>query len=273
VALNEQNLKAHTQCCSCATPESTARLPTPHNHPPAIVRLLCGEPLYDVDLSDVTDAGDARITIAASLGIHPDQVQLVDMASHRVFDDTTPFTGEVQVVRLDTNPVAEHDAEAAFIAAAQVGCMADLSDREALIRVKRSGLLALPDNLRELGSLQCLDLRGNELTHLPESIGELTSLKSLDVSKNKLRALPTSFGQMKALRFLHMHMNQLGALPESFGHLASLQNLYLGRNQLTKLPDTFGLLSALRKLYLKGNKLKKLPDALQQLLTLEVLDL
>jgi len=253
---------------------------TPHPTPPhrvvPVARLLSGEALFDVDLSGAADVAEARILIAASLGAHPSIIQLIDMASHTVLNDKMPLTGDVQVVRLATNPVAEvaeHDAELAFVTAAQVGSMNDLSDRESLIRVRQSQLLVLPESLQHLTTLQCLDLRGNELTHLPESIGRLTALRILDLTKNQLRALPKSFGQLEALSSLHLHANQLFALPESFGELGALRNLHLSRNQLTKLPESFGQLSALRKLYLKGNKLKRFPEALRQLLMLQVLDL
>jgi hypothetical protein len=251
---------------------------TPHPTPPShrakvVARLLTGDPLYDVDLDGVQDAGEARGIIAAALGMHPANIELVDIGTHTVLEDKTPLVGDVQVVRLNNDTVVEHDAEAAFLAAAKVKRMADLKGREALVRTKQCGLLALPENLHQLDLLQCLDLRCNELMHLPETFGCLVSLKILDLTKNKLRALPTSIGQLKELKFLHLHANQLMGLPESFGQLASLQNVHLSRNQLTQLPESFGQLSALRKLYLKGNKLKRLPDPLHQLLMLEVLDL
>lgn len=250
---------------------------TPHPTPPErsapVARLLCGEPLHDVDLSGAEDAAEARIRIAAALGIHAEFVQLVDLATHAILSDSAPLGGDVQVVRLASDPVVEQDAEQAFVSAAAVTSMAQLSDRENLIRVRQSGLSALPDSLKYLTSLLSLDLRANQLMYLPETIGELVSLRILDLTKNRLKALPASFGQLQALGFLHLHANQLASLPESFGQLARLQNLHLSRNQLTRLPESFGRLLELRKLYLRGNRLRRLPDPLSQLLMLEVLDL
>lgn len=247
-------------------------LPTPHSVVP-VARLLCGDPLHDVDLSSAVDASDARIIIAGSLGIHAQLVRLVDLATHELLEDSSPLTGDVQVVRLAVDKVAEDVAEADFVAAAQVQSMTELTHREALTRAAATGLTALPESIRLMTSLQCLDLRGNELTYLPEDFGQLTSLRVLDLTRNQLKSLPTSFGQLSALRFLHLHRNELVALPENFGQLAALQNLYLSRNQLMKLPESFCHLTSLQKLHLKGNRLRCVPTVLRQLLTLQVLDI
>lgn len=46
--------------------------------------------------------------------------------------------------------------------------------------------------IRDLVSLQYLDISSNQISHLPESIGELSVLKKLHVSNNRLKKIPQS---------------------------------------------------------------------------------
>ena len=113
-----------------------------------------------------------------------------------------------------------------------------------------------------MNSLEYLNLRGNQLTELPSSIEGLLSLEELDLHYNKLTALPSSINGLSSLKKLVISVNSLGSLPDDFGNgnLNNLEYLDLSGNQLTELPSSIKNLSALKQLVVQGGILRSIPD-------------
>ena len=127
------------------------------------------------------------------------------------------------------------------------------------LNLRHNQLVALPDAIGGLASLQRLYLGNNQLAALPEAIGGLASLQELSLDSNQLAALPEAIGGLARLQTLSLYDNQLAALPEAIGGLAQLQRLWLANNQLAALPDAIGGLAALESLWLDNNQLAALP--------------
>lgn len=145
-------------------------------------------------------------------------------------------------------------------------------------RVSRLNLRGLkfdriPECVRELSSLEHLDLSYDRLKSLNEWIGEFKELKTLKIGNNFLKTLPQEIGELSNLEELYARGNQLKILPESIGNLKSLRILELQKNLLTKIPDTIGSFFNLELLDLHENSLTVLPDTIGNLKNLKDLRL
>lgn len=67
---------------------------------------------------------------------------------------------------------------------------------------------ALPAEVRQLVSLQELDLSGNRFTGVPAEIGQLSRLTRLDLSDNPITGLPYELGNLSALTELDLRGTQ-----------------------------------------------------------------
>ncbi|HSW77012.1 MAG TPA: leucine-rich repeat domain-containing protein [Candidatus Saccharimonadales bacterium] len=126
-------------------------------------------------------------------------------------------------------------------------------------------------SIKELYTVQILDLSHNRLNVLPPEIGQLSHLIYLNLSNNQLSALPPEIGQLRALQTLSLFNNQLSALPPEIGQLSFLQTLYLSNNQLSALPPEMGQMCDLQYLILSYNQLNALPPEMSRLIKLHTL--
>ncbi|KAH7855296.1 hypothetical protein Vadar_023389 [Vaccinium darrowii] len=133
------------------------------------------------------------------------------------------------------------------------GCLKEL-------KMAFCSLSYLPDEIRNLISLQTLDLRGNDIISFPDCICDLKSLKDLVLSSNDVSCLPCEIGRLTSLVCLHLSECNLSHLPSEIGNLVSLNELWLDGNNICTLPDSISNLHSLRFLYLhKCTKLQSLP--------------
>ncbi|MCY3414183.1 MAG: leucine-rich repeat domain-containing protein [Candidatus Heimdallarchaeota archaeon] len=109
-------------------------------------------------------------------------------------------------------------------------------------------------HIRNLQSLEYLDLSNGELTSLPDWISELSNLKQLDCNDNKLIKLPEL---PPSLETLNLDDNKLKKI--ELNQLPNLQKLLLSDNNIEEISD-FSSLVSLKKLDLSNNKIKILPD-------------
>ncbi|XP_034717836.1 toll-like receptor 22 isoform X1 [Etheostoma cragini] len=109
-----------------------------------------------------------------------------------------------------------------------------------------------------LHGLRILSLNRNKLTSVPVALRDLPTLEELDLSKNNISTLKCNdFANLKKLRQLSLHQNSISALQECvFKDLIRLQVLKLQNNTLSKLNGAFKkYLPNLKQLRLNGNKL------------------
>ncbi|KAF8008927.1 hypothetical protein BT93_J0044 [Corymbia citriodora subsp. variegata] len=149
-------------------------------------------------------------------------------------------------------------------------------DEERLEIVDLSGLSldSLPSPSLDLGIICKLDLSNNNLQTIPEPLAaRLANVAVLDVHSNQLKALPSSIGCLSKLKLLNVAGNLLVSLPATILNCRSLEELNANFNQLSKLPDAIGLeLANLKKLSVNSNKLTHLPRSTSRLASLRILD-
>lgn len=137
-----------------------------------------------------------------------------------------------------------------------------------------NNLQSIPESIiARLLNVVVLDVRSNQLTSLPNSIGCLSKLKVLNVSGNLLHDLPATIEECRALEELNANFNQLTRLPDTLGfELHGLRRLSVNSNKLACLPSSTSHMTALRSLDARLNCLRALPDGLENLGSLEALN-
>ncbi|MCS4292504.1 hypothetical protein M2375_000710 [Comamonas sp. BIGb0152] len=136
-----------------------------------------------------------------------------------------------------------------------------------------AGLQTFPQELFALaGSLEVLDLSGNQLSTLPDDLTRFGKLRVLFASNNPFTELPRVLGRMPQLEMVGFKACQIrrvaaDSLPPQ------LRWLILTDNQIRELPDTLGERPRLQKLMLACNQLQSLPRGLAHSPRLELLRL
>lgn len=87
------------------------------------------------------------------------------------------------------------------------------------LNVSKCRLSIINDRIKELKSLQFLDVSVNQLVRLPESICLLVNLKELIINRNHIEELPTNIGNMQSLTYIDAWDNPLYSLPASISDL------------------------------------------------------
>ncbi len=118
-----------------------------------------------------------------------------------------------------------------------------------------------------------LDLNHNEITSIPKWIRNLKSLNYLNLRDNKIQSIPDSIGYLKSMQYLDLRENQIEYIPDSIGLMSSLRVLWLNNNQITYIPNSIGSLKFLKVLDLGNNYIKEIPESLCKLKSLEYLNL
>lgn len=93
------------------------------------------------------------------------------------------------------------------------------------------GLTKFPKEILSRTDVTSLNLSNNGLTGaLPAEIRQMSSLEVLDVSNNQMTGIPAEIGQLRHLRILNYANNQITGLPLELGNLTQLQTLDLSGN-------------------------------------------
>jgi internalin A len=133
-------------------------------------------------------------------------------------------------------------------------------------------LTAIPESLRQLPSLQLVELKNNQIDTIPASLGSLVNLEILDLNHNQITTIPSSLGRLAKLQLLYFSHNQITTIPESLGQLTRLQKLDLGHNRITAVSESLGQLANLQELDFSHNQITAVPESLGQLANLQELD-
>jgi len=133
----------------------------------------------------------------------------------------------------------------------------------------------VPPAIGDLSQLQELRISANGLKLVPPmSISRLHHITTLWLQNNRLAQLPEEMGvQLNALTTLYLNNNDLTSLPPSVAGWTSLQELHVHENQIEALPEDFRRLCCLRRCKAAMNKITVLPAGLEEIETLEELEL
>ncbi|ORY46122.1 L domain-like protein [Rhizoclosmatium globosum] len=94
----------------------------------------------------------------------------------------------------------------------------------------------IPASIYGLGSLNILDLSGNQITGgIPTTVGLLTNLKRLKLAGNAITgSIPPQLGKLANLQLMDLSSNQLtGGIPPQLSQLSNLQSITLADNQIS----------------------------------------
>jgi Leucine-rich repeat (LRR) protein len=119
------------------------------------------------------------------------------------------------------------------------------------LRLRKSKLKQLPEELRSFKNLVWLDLGKNKLSELPEWIADLP-LQELYLSRNRLTAIPPVVFKLTNLRVLALDQNKISVIPPEIGELVNLEVLDLWDSEIESLPPEMKELVNLKKLDIRN---------------------
>jgi hypothetical protein len=120
----------------------------------------------------------------------------------------------------------------------------------AVFDASNSGLDSVTVEVGSLGTVEALDLGGNNISTLPKEIWQLNNLRRLDLSWNQIREIPSEISKLTSLEELKLSGNPIDSLPREMGALKNLKKLELSWTNISSLPRSFNELKNLRELKL-----------------------
>ena len=103
----------------------------------------------------------------------------------------------------------------------------------------------IPESIKNLKTLEELNLFGTSLTNFPLQICKISSLKTINFGFNRIQSIPEEVRNLRKLELLDLRSNLIKELPESIGELNSLKKFILINNKLDCLPKSIMNLEAL----------------------------
>lgn len=148
----------------------------------------------------------------------------------------------------------------------------NVSNKDTWMSLCKKNIILLRPNIKQLVTLQTLQLCCNYLTFLPDEICELRNLSRFIVAKNRLKQLPGNIGLLRNLRELNVAGNALTSLPKSFTSLRQLTFLILNDNRISELSHELSGCISLKYLFVARNRIESLGAELMLLPFLKIID-
>jgi hypothetical protein len=136
------------------------------------------------------------------------------------------------------------------------------------LRLYQAELDEVPDAIRQLTSLDTIDLAGNRLKTVPRWIRGLPHLSNLNLGRNRIQKLPDEIAFLNNLKEINLYDNELDAVPPQVFRIKSLQRLHLDDNKITAISPEIGLLKNLEFLSIVQNGLITIPREIKELKSL-----
>lgn len=124
----------------------------------------------------------------------------------------------------------------------------------------------------KLKSVKILRLDSNELEVSPD-LRELTSLEDIDLSRNNLTNIHWDFFKLDRLKHLNLNFNRVQEFPDGIRNFTELESLYCEYNDLRHISNRISELSNLKSLFLDGNPIVSIPTSIKRLTSLNILSL
>jgi Leucine-rich repeat (LRR) protein len=144
------------------------------------------------------------------------------------------------------------------------GIVCQLGDGLTELKMSQNELSGpLPDHIKNLSSLQVLNLDGNKISEIPNNLQELVHLKVLNLADNKLSSIPCEILATLPLVELIISGNQLSGVlfsSEIQSTTKTLKLLDVSRNKLDALGAPQVVSASVQTVNLSGNRLKIPPD-------------
>ncbi|XP_056599612.1 volume-regulated anion channel subunit LRRC8D [Triplophysa dalaica] len=187
-----------------------------------------------------------KMTSLVDLELHNCELERIP---HAIFSLTN-----LQELDLKTNNIRTIEEVISFQHLKRLSCM----------KLWHNKIIAIPQSIGLVKSLELLIMCHNKLENLPPSLFHLPKLRHIDLSHNSISSIPTEVGHLQNLQHFAITGNKVEVLPSQLFKCTKLKVLSVGNNCITSIPESIGQLEQLSQLDLKGNCLDSLPVQLGQ---------
>lgn len=139
------------------------------------------------------------------------------------------------------------------------------------LKVTNCNIKKLPLNIRELNSLEAIDLSDNHIINI-DNIASLVNLRELILDNNEIYELPDSFRNLNEIECIDLSYNSFNHVPEVLGELSNITTFNFGGNKLKNFDfeEIITKLNELKFLELHDCNLCRFPSKLGALPNLEI---
>lgn len=153
-----------------------------------------------------------------------------------------------------------------------------VADTMTQLTIQSSALSIFPSTIRNFKNLKTLTLRRCQSVHLEalfEQIKDLPSLERLEIIHSDKTKLPDNIGLLQKLKYLDLQGNKLTNLPDGLANIKTLESINLHNNILLDVDGVFPVLAKLpllKSVKMSGCKVYSLGDHLAKMQQIEELD-
>ena len=141
-----------------------------------------------------------------------------------------------------------------------------------VLDLSNNSLSSLPEEISTLKKLRIINLYNNKFSEFPKILLKLDNIESIDVSKNSIKVVILDISQNSKLKKLILSENHVDSINFTKTNNV-LEELYLSNCKLNYIPSTINTLKSLKLISLNGNSLTTINHSLQNLKSLEKLNL
>lgn len=139
------------------------------------------------------------------------------------------------------------------------------------LEISEAEIYTIPEAISTL-NISILTLNNNLIRNIPTFLFNMTNLKELDLSSNIISKISPDICKLTNLKVLKLKDNKIKRLPD-ISNLSNLEILDVSINDLDQLPNNIDLLPNIFEIDVRSNNITSISSSITKLTTLKYLDI